>query len=401
MALGPAALNAADAQTDAGGVYLGAQAVLAFTQADPVPGARSLGEIRLVQPLFALHAASRNGRWRFASMLNFERWTLPDGELAPGAYGEGFVDRRHPHTFVHELMLTATDVLGHHDGAARLALSAGKGVVPFGTDDPSGRPILRFPVNHHLAQLLERAVISAGLEVRPVRLEGGLFNGDEPERPSQWPNIDRFGDSWAVRLTATPLAGLELQGSHAKVKSPEHRPGAGPVQRKWSASARWEGGIGGRQVYGLAEWARTSDAGGFFVYSSVLAEGMVGFGPHSVRFRGERTNRPEELRIGVFRTRRPHLDNTLLGLSRWTIGSLQYGYGVNLRPFRSRIEPFIEGSVGQVAEQSSSVFNPVRLYGRTTFWTLTVGVRAGVGLLAQGHRMGQYGSGEGRALHHH
>ena len=60
--------------------------------------------------------------------------------------------------------------------ATRLSLTAGKGFAPFGTDDPMSRPVLRYPVNHHLAQILERAVaigrsiagaVTAG--VRPVQ----------------------------------------------------------------------------------------------------------------------------------------------------------------------------------------------------------------------------------------
>ena len=43
--------------------------------------------------------------------------------------------------------------------------------------------------------------------------EAGLFNGDEPERPGQWPRIGgRFGDSWSGRLTGAPMRGLELAG---------------------------------------------------------------------------------------------------------------------------------------------------------------------------------------------
>ena len=49
------------------------------------------------------------------------------------------------------------------------------------------RPFLRYPVNHHLAQILERAVAIAAVRAGPVLAEAGLFNGDEPERPGQWP----------------------------------------------------------------------------------------------------------------------------------------------------------------------------------------------------------------------
>ena len=37
-------------------------------------------------------------------ILNLEGLTLSRGELDLGEWGEGFVDRRHPHTYLHELM---------------------------------------------------------------------------------------------------------------------------------------------------------------------------------------------------------------------------------------------------------------------------------------------------------
>jgi hypothetical protein len=251
----------------------GAHAVAAYIGADPVPGGGSLGEVRLLQPSLMLHAGALR-RLRLLAMINLEGLTISQGELAPGDWGEGFVDRRHPHTYVHELLLSADDLFGRLDRAARVSLTAGKGFAPLGTDDPMTRPALRYPVNHHLAQILERVVAIAAARVGPLAGEFGLFNNDEPERPGQWPRLGgRFGDSWSARMTATPTPGLELQGSHARVHSPEHRPGAGTDQVKWSLSTRWSGPVTGHPVYAMAEWARTSEARGFFVFRSLLAEG--------------------------------------------------------------------------------------------------------------------------------
>ena len=50
----------------------------------------------------------------------------PTGELAPGDWGEGFVDRRHPHTYLHELVLSADDLLGAADGAAGCRSAPGR-----------------------------------------------------------------------------------------------------------------------------------------------------------------------------------------------------------------------------------------------------------------------------------
>ena len=164
------------------------QAVIALTHAEPVPGGDGLTELRVVQPVVMLRADGPR-RIGFLATLNLEGATIAEGELTPGAWGEGFVDRRHPHTYAHELMLTAGDLLGAADGVTRLSLAAGKGFAPFGTDDPMTRPPLRYPVNHHLAQILERAVAIAAVAHGPFTGEIGLFNGDEPERPGQWPRV--------------------------------------------------------------------------------------------------------------------------------------------------------------------------------------------------------------------
>src|SRR4030095_14925740 len=203
-------------------------------RAAAAPGGHRLPGLRLGEPLLMLRAALPAWRLGFIGTLDFEGWTMPNGELAPGDWGGGFVDRRHPHTYVHELLLVG-DLAQHAE--YRFSLTGGKGFAPFGTDDPMSRPFVRYPVNHHLAQILERWVGIAALSIGPVTLEGGLFDGDEPEHPGQWPRFGgRFGDSWSARLTVPPVKSLELPGTNASLASPEHRPGAGLTQRKWDVS---------------------------------------------------------------------------------------------------------------------------------------------------------------------
>jgi hypothetical protein len=371
------------------GAHLAGQAVLALTYADPVPGGGSLTELRLLQPVLMVRAEGPR-RLSLLATLNLEGVTIERGELTPGAWGEGFVDRRHPHTYLHELMLTADDLLGTADGGTRVSLSAGKGFAPFGTDDPMIRPSLRYPVNHHLAQILERAVAIAAVRHGPVSGEAGLFNGDEPERPGQWPRVGgRFGDSWAARLTGEPVPGLELQGSYAKVHSPEHRPGAGTDQSKWSLSAGWDGRVAGRPTSALVEWARTSEAAGFFVFHSLLAEGAWQAGRHRLHYRFERTERPEEQRISAFRSLRPHLENSILGVTRWTIHTAGYS-SPRVQHRRFYLQPLLEVSYGRVAKVGGGLFDPRQLYGRDDFWSWSVGLRLGFG--SGTHRMGRYGA---------
>jgi hypothetical protein len=376
-------------------IELGANAVPVYTWADPVPRGGSLGEIRLVQPAVMLHAGALEDRLRLLTTLNLEGLTMENGELAPGDWGEGFMDRRHPHTYLHEAVLSFTHPLGRSARLGSVSVAAGKGFAPFGTDDPMSRPIFRYPVNHHLAQILERAVVILGLQVGPALLEGGLFNGDEPERPGQWPRVGRFADSWSSRLTLFPAENLELQGSHAQVHSPEHRPGFGLDQSKWNISGRWAGSLRHSPVYALVEWSRTSEADGFFEFHSFLTEGAWRLGQSRLHYRFERTERPEEERtLNLFRSPRPILDNAILGKSRWTIYTLGYGLFIRTGKWIATF-PFVETSYGRVAEVSGGLFDPELFYGKTSFWSLSIGARLNFGVPL--HRMGRYGVAQNTA----
>lgn len=362
-----------------------------YTYADPIPRGGSLGEIRLVQPTLMAHAGAWGNRLGLLGTFNFEGLTIPNGELTPGGWGEGFMDRRHPHTYVHEVVFSYNQPLGWGE----VSLAAGKGFAPFGTDDPMARPVLRYPVNHHLAQILERAVVILGVRTGPVLVEGGLFNGDEPERPGSWPRVSRFGDSWSVRLTGYPIRQLEVQGSHAEVNSPEHRAGFGTDQSKWSLSARWSGTVGRSPVYGMLEWARTSEAQGFFVFHSLLGESAWSVGRHRLHYRFERTERPEEERTASpFRSLRPHFENSIVGSTRWTIHTAGYAFQLK-SPASLQAAPFLELSYGRITAFGGGIFDPQSFYGKNSFWSVGVGARLSIGLPV--HRMGRYGVAQNTA----
>lgn len=386
----------------AGQLRVHAQAIPLVTQVSHAPGDVSRTEFAIVQPVVMLEWSHRSaphparGTTLFArATLDFEGATIPDGELVPGDYGEGYYDRRHPHTYVHELVAGLKFCAPWAVGCGMSATLAGgpKGFVAFGTDDPMSRPVERYPVNHHLAQILERAVLVGVAEYGPVRLEATWFNGDEPTKPSDWPNWDRGLDSRAVRATVTPIAGLEAQYSWARVKSPEHRQGAGSTQRKRSASVRYGGALSHRPAYALLEWARTEEAGSFFVFHSVLAEGAMAFGRHRPYARFERTERPEDIRtLDPFRSIRPHLDDAILGITRWTTWTA--GYGVSFLTARGRFEvrPFVEGTVARV-KRVRGIYDPETAYGSDVLPSLTLGVRMDWGGMS-GMRMGRYVGGD-------
>lgn len=367
-----------------GGIVLG-------TIALPGINNRTLAEGYLSQPVVMAMLATPRQRFVADLTLNFEGSTLDRGELNAGMHGEGYVDRRHPHTLVHELIGTGNFTLR----PLRMSLTAGKGFVPFGTDDPMSRPFVKFPVNHHLAQLLERGLISVAIGSGPFIIEGALFNGDEPASAYDLPNWDRFGDSWSARITARPVERLELQGSLARVESPEIGQGGGLDHRKQSVSVRYESG----RTYVLAEWARTRAGEGdatAFTFNSALAEGSVRLWRLSVAGRAERTERPEEERaLNPFRTPRPHSDLGIIGTTRWDVLSLAVsGPLPSYRKIRGN--PFIEVSTQKpVATTRPAVFIPKDFYGKSRLWSFSIGIRLGVGM--KHDRMGRYGAA---ATHH-
>jgi hypothetical protein len=180
-----------------------------------------------------------------------------------------------------------------------------------------------------------------------------------------------------------------LQGSHADVHSPEHREGFGTDQSKWSASGRWTGSLRGSPAYALLEWAQTSEADGFFVFDSFLGEGAWTMGHHRLLYRFERTERPEEQRlVDPFRSARPHTENSILGITRWTIHTAGYGYALRLADLIESL-PFVEASYGKIAKVDGGVFDPGLFYGKDSFWSLSVGARLALGMPM--HRMGRYG----------
>jgi hypothetical protein len=399
MAVAAAPIGAAGAQhahdQSRFGWDAGSQAVLVLTHAQPTAARQRLTEAYVSQPVLFGHASAFGARLTVHAMLNLEGLTLARGELNTGTYGEGFVDRRHPHSYVHELLATVRADLPVGATPIGLSLTAGRGFAPFGSDDPMARPFVKYPVNHHLAQVLERLVVVAAARAGPMTLEVGLFNGDEPTNPSSTPKWSRFGDSWSARATVHPLGGIEVSASVARVESPEFRDGLGLDQRKSSVTARLERGTEDARNwrYLFAEWARTHDdrrGRRAFTFTSFLAEAAYGRRGVWTALRFEETMRPEEERlIDPFRTPRPQIEFAILGPTRWT--TLSAAVGTNLRyPRVFSIAPFVEATYARPQQvEDLAAFVPRDFYGADRLWLLSFGARVRLGRHAR--RMGRYG----------
>ncbi|MGQ0641958.1 MAG: hypothetical protein ACT4P6_14505 [Gemmatimonadaceae bacterium] len=353
-------------------------------------GGRRFSEAYLTQPMVAADVRAWGGRLQALGIYNLEGYTLRRGELSPGTYGEGYVDRRHPHSHVHEVMLGVQTWLA----VARVSLFAGKGFVPFGSDDPMMRPFVRYPANHHLAQILERGVIVAAARVGPVALELASFGGDEPESPTDWPNSGRLFDSWSARTTVLGPLGIESSFGVARVRSPEFAAGFGLNQNKYAASLRYSGSPEARVSYAMVEWARTTEWLGvrkdLWFFASGLAEATVRTPVGHVSLRLERTSRPEEQRDRTpFRSVRPLLDFGILGRTRWE--SATVGWSRSQPTTGVQVTPFAEVSVNRARPLERVVIaSPADAFGGLRLFSISAGVRLGLG--AWRPRMGRYGA---------
>ena len=366
---------------------LRAQAIALATRVDPGPANRAHTEGYLAQPILMAHGSALAGHLGATLTLDLEGLTLRRGQLNPGAYGEGYADRRHPHTYLHEAIVVASAAFA----GLGASLAGGKGFVPFGTDDPMMRPFAAYPVNHHLAQILERYVAIAAVRRGPVIIEGALFNGDEPVSPGAPPDIDRFGDSWSVRATLALRRSVELEGSVASVVSPEIATGGGRDQQKWSIGARLAEQRGPvRDAF--VEWARTDELVGDVRasrFTSFLAEAATSLGTGVLAARFENTTRPEEERLlDPYRFSRSPTDLGIIGITRWRIVTLSLSAPISIRG--ADASPFVEVTSAHPSEEvTPSAFVPRDFYGASSIWSASAGVRLGIGTMR--HRMGRYG----------
>lgn len=355
-------------------------------------------ESYLTQPAVMVNVLSPGARVVLRSTLNLEAVTQPDGEITFGGWGEGFIDRRHPHTFLHEAMLSlnAWEVAG---GA--LSLSGGKGFAAYGTDDPMSRPVAKYPTNHHLSQILERWTVNGAYTHGPWSAEGSIFSGQEPDGPWDRGNVEGFGRSFSARVIRRfggegTTAPWELGASYGSVEEPHGD--AAERTALYNATIRHSGAHAFGGIYAMAEASLSDPEHGSGVWS-LLGETQVRIGRHRPYYRVEYATRPEYARLDAPGTpgfyRYDH-DGEAIGATRWLIQSLGYEYDLSGGGVATR--PYIEVQSGRVRAERGGI-DPVALYGDRQLWTVSAGFRLFFG--GGPMRMGTYGVLDDMTLMHH
>jgi hypothetical protein len=255
------------------------------------------------------------------------------------------------------------------------------------------RPGLKYPTNHHLSQILERWTVNAAYQRAGWSVEAGIFGGQEPEGPYDFSNLESFGDSWSGRVArrwgsaATPDAVWEASISVGSVTEFAHT--VEETTRFGNLAVTRTAPLGGGELYGLAEASRSfiADHDDFF---SLLAEARWNGGGHQPYARVEYAARPEYARKGLAGDDAFFLyehDTDPIGTTRWLIATA--AYALELTPSPWSVRPFVEVQHHQVRADTGPV-TATDLYGRTSFWALSLGARIFIG--GEPMRMGSYGA---------
>jgi hypothetical protein len=376
--------------------------LLAMGQAHPIvtvgaPGRRGSPlhgtELHLTQPAAMINVFSPGERIVVRFTPNFEGLVLRDGERTFGAWGEGFIDGRHPHTYLHELMLS-WNLWDAPSGT--FSLSAGRGFAAYGTDDPMARPVIKYPTNHHLSQILERWTVNAQyLFDNGASIEAAIFDGNEPEHSGDAGNFRAFPNSWSTRAAlrlgdgSGAMAVWELSASLATVREDHGNDEA--RTRLANVALRHDGLSRSGRIYGLLEVSRSwpEDHGGFY---SLLGELQLERAQRQPYVRLEHATRPEYQRLaarGDDFFRYDHQDHAV-GATRWTIVTLGYGHRISRFPFAAK--PFIEVQHHAVSRhRGPAALRPDQLFAASRFWSVSGGLRVFLGTKGP-MRMGSYGA---------
>jgi hypothetical protein len=138
------------------------------------------------------------------------------------------------------------------------------------------------PITHHWLDSthITFGVVTAGLVVGQVKLEGSRFNGREPDQ-RRW-NIETGPlDSTALRFSWNPTHELSLQASWAHLVAPEQLDPHEDSTR-WSASALWTRNFGtDRWISATLAWGNRDGA------EALAAEAGLGLGLWTLYGRAE------------------------------------------------------------------------------------------------------------------
>jgi hypothetical protein len=315
------------------------------------------------------------GAFMFRTMLSLEPATMNDRrypllfQTGETAYGRPIVDGQHPHDFFMEL-------------AFEYARPVARNLFGFIYVAPVGEPALgpvAFPhrqsaseipqavLSHHYQDSTHIAfsVATLGLRHRFWQVEGSTFRGAEPDE-QRWDIEGGRPDSWAARISVTPIPSVAAQVSTGYLKAPEatHPGDARRTTVSISHSLPLRQGLVATTVAWGRHYKEVTDGH----LEGLLAETLVHFANrHWLNLRWEKTERDE-----LF----PHLDPPIVvrpapPFRAFDVQALTAGYTLDLLRRRTwaagvgvnytwhRIPPALEPFYGE-SPNATSLFVRIR-----------------------------------------
>jgi hypothetical protein len=222
---------------------------------------------------------------------------LASGETADGV--TALVDRQHPHDLFMELSASYSHPLS--ENASAFVYAGLPGEPAFGPPAFMHRMSImdspEAPISHHWLDSthITFGVITAGLVLDGVKIEGSRFNGREPDQ-RRW-NIETGPlDSTALRLSWNPAPTLSLQASWARLVGPEQLEPQEDSTR-WSASAIYTRRLSGEDRWSTTlAWGRRS--GEDEQFDAFVLESALGLGDWTLFGRAEYTENNELVSVG-------------------------------------------------------------------------------------------------------
>ncbi len=199
-----------------------------------------------------------SGSILFREMFSAESLTAPHPgfpelfQTGETYHGQPLIDHQHPHNVFSELSFYYTVPINEKFTWEFYGAPAGEpalGPVAF-MHRASASELPMAPLSHHLQDSTHTSfgVITTGLVVDRLRIEGSVFNGREP-------NEKRYGiqfaalDSWSARLSIAPSRNWTAQYSYGRLERPEAlEPGS---QRRQTASVEYV------RPFASGSWATT------------------------------------------------------------------------------------------------------------------------------------------------
>jgi hypothetical protein len=171
-----------------------------------------------------------HGTILFREMFSAESLTAPHPgfpelfQTGETYHGQPLVDHQHPHNVFSELSFDYTHTLGDKLSWEFYGAAAGDpalGPVAF-MHRASASELPLAPLSHHLQDSTHTSfgVITTGLQVERIRIEGSVFNGREPGEERYAIQFAAL-DSWSARLSVAASKNWTAQYSFGRLEHPE------------------------------------------------------------------------------------------------------------------------------------------------------------------------------------